>query len=574
MIEIMNRHSNDLEEILKEYLHMFDSALDSDIRYTLASKVLTAIGTAQKSHPLSESDLEDGSFNESKSESWVASELFGECLSKFSKLPGQPLVVEATLDRSRLSAAFLSAALKLGSYVRQLFCLLDSASGIDVAELGSQRMYIALVHSLTVEYMEACPLVLNVDGASYGTVLLRDYDPLTLDLRFDSDALADATDFSAQQVVNALRHLSMMQNVVAPAAQSLQQLTSKLTVSVSSCAGISLASIAAPPTLFDHHTSAGFMELEWYRVRSFSDGLKSVHLPAETEQVQFYQIQAVRLANLVTATTMKLFEPGLIVLCDHYQYDGIAAEDVGCTVLQCTFWVDGRSTVVIAKAHNECSIVSHELEILEQLQLCDNVVRLFSNVDDYTVDRFSYAMVLEQLDVGHHLDRQLQTVDTATECASQLLAGLIFFAKQGLIHMDIKPKSVGWSHVRKQWSFFNFNSARYGRAKDGRFWSNIVVGTVGYTAPEVEYPENFDYWHDCRADVYSLGVTLREMYGKAISTTDQHHPVVQAVNWMIEENRDARHTASHIYGYLTKCASASSRNSNSEAVDECESIHT
>ncbi|KAI8867974.1 hypothetical protein GQ42DRAFT_171269 [Ramicandelaber brevisporus] len=195
MIEIMDRYGTELEEILKEYLHMLHPGLNSDTRYALEGKLLTGIGTAQESHALSESDLEDGSLNESKFESWVASELFGECLGKFSKLPGQPLIVEATLDRNRLSAAFVRAALKLGSYVRQLLCLLDNASGIDIAELGSQRMYIALVHSLTVEYMEACPLALNVHGTSYGTVLLRDYDPLTLDLRFDSDALADATDF-------------------------------------------------------------------------------------------------------------------------------------------------------------------------------------------------------------------------------------------------------------------------------------------------------------------------------------------------------------------------------------------
>ncbi|KAI8871787.1 kinase-like protein [Ramicandelaber brevisporus] len=232
-------------------------------------------------------------------------------------------------------------------------------------------------------------------------------------------------------------------------------------------------------------------------------------------------------------------------------YDDYSSNDVGCTISQRARTFSGHSVVVVAKVFATHSGGSDEPAIIAGLQDCKYVVQL---VRSRVLDGHNYVMLLEWLDTEFHKSPHQQTLEGATKCAQQLLAGLVFFAERGLVHMDIKPSNIGWSHTRQCWTIFDFSVARYGRAGDGRHNSSDRCGTTRYMAPEVEQPEDYDGWCDCRADVYSLGMSLQVMFNSVTDTAaaHSHHLLVNAVQLMCEQYRDQRRTAAEILRILDR----------------------
>ncbi len=85
---------------------------------------------------------------------------------------------------------------------------------------------------------------------------------------------------------------------------------------------------------------------------------------------------------------------------------------------------------------------------------------------------------------------------------------LAFLHEKNIIHRDIKPSNIllaGDGHIR----LIDFDAARM--PKDDLEQDTSLLGTRGY-AP----PEQYGFAQtDCRADIYALGVTLRQLMGSA-----------------------------------------------------------
>ena len=100
------------------------------------------------------------------------------------------------------------------------------------------------------------------------------------------------------------------------------------------------------------------------------------------------------------------------------------------------------------------------------------------------------------LPIGNVAQIGLDTVDG-------LQAGLV----QGLVHRDIKPPNIliGDNGVARIVDLGLANPIHH--RDDGPLRDSTVVGTRGYMSPEqIADPRSVD----CRSDIYSLGVTLRE----------------------------------------------------------------
>jgi serine/threonine protein kinase/Flp pilus assembly protein TadD len=118
-------------------------------------------------------------------------------------------------------------------------------------------------------------------------------------------------------------------------------------------------------------------------------------------------------------------------------------------------------------------------------------------------------------------------IDLALEIVTQVAAGLTAIHKQHLVHRDIKPSNImlSWEEGRLE----NVKIIDLGLAKgvteDTLSIAGSFIGTPTYASPE----QFAGLGTDIRSDLYSLGVTLWEMfsgkppfYGSAAELMDQH----------------------------------------------------
>jgi len=131
-----------------------------------------------------------------------------------------------------------------------------------------------------------------------------------------------------------------------------------------------------------------------------------------------------------------------------------------------------------------------------------------------TITGYLYIVMehVEDVSLLKYLRVNQSSVTRILDIAAQVCEALEFAHKRGVLHLDIKPGNIlidQHGHVRV---------ADFGLAKeiqettrransDGH--TGRVMGTAGYTAPEQRLPGALV---DQRADVFSLGVTLYEMF--------------------------------------------------------------
>lgn len=133
----------------------------------------------------------------------------------------------------------------------------------------------------------------------------------------------------------------------------------------------------------------------------------------------------------------------------------------------------------------------------------------------YCAEDEASTIVVEEFINGESFEdllanKRYLTEARAKEMLLQLCDGLIMLHKVGIIHRDIKPSNIilqavgGHDFVR----LIDYDAAR--TVKEDQREDTRLLGTKGY-AP----PEQYGYGQtDQRSDIYSLGITFKEMLGE------------------------------------------------------------
>ena len=133
----------------------------------------------------------------------------------------------------------------------------------------------------------------------------------------------------------------------------------------------------------------------------------------------------------------------------------------------------------------------------------------------YCAENEAYTIVVEEFINGKSFEELLENKRYLTETRAkalllQLCDGLIMLHRKGIIHRDIKPSNIilqavgGHDFVR----LIDYDAARI--VKEEQKEDTRLLGTKGY-AP----PEQYGYGQtDQRSDIYSLGITFKEMLGE------------------------------------------------------------
>ena len=103
---------------------------------------------------------------------------------------------------------------------------------------------------------------------------------------------------------------------------------------------------------------------------------------------------------------------------------------------------------------------------------------------------------------------------TVAQLAAQIVAGLEAAHTRGIVHRDLKPENLFLTRDRRL-KILDFGIAKRVSGSDtatiaaaeSLTVTGMIVGTVGYMAPEQLLGENID----ARADIFALGVVLHEM---------------------------------------------------------------
>lgn len=172
-----------------------------------------------------------------------------------------------------------------------------------------------------------------------------------------------------------------------------------------------------------------------------------------------------------------------------------------CQVRLCKKNSTGKLYVV--KIVSSSSTFSLEADILKKLDH-PNVIKMIGSY----IGKLQQHMVIEYLphgDLLSFLEKITKLPEkTAAEVMHQVLTGLSYCHKAGVVHRDIKPENILLSSIGKKGircKITDFDSATVlNKAGKG------VFGTLYYTAPEV-----FDGEYDEKSDVWSAGVMLYQL---------------------------------------------------------------
>ena len=147
----------------------------------------------------------------------------------------------------------------------------------------------------------------------------------------------------------------------------------------------------------------------------------------------------------------------------------------------------------------------NEAKIQRRLQH-PNIVQ----IREFLIDQGKFYIVMEYVEgetLQHHLHQSSgpMVASDAIEVFRQALDGLSFAHQRGVIHRDIKPSNIMLTRAGVA-KLTDFGIARaLGSARLTR--TGTAVGTPVYMSPEQIHGKKLD----CRADIYSMGITLYEM---------------------------------------------------------------
>ncbi len=155
------------------------------------------------------------------------------------------------------------------------------------------------------------------------------------------------------------------------------------------------------------------------------------------------------------------------------------------------------------------SLLKKEFELSAELSHPNIVVTLLKEDNP----RIGPAIMMEYID-GMTLDQFLATNPTAEQrqkVVMQLLDAMQYFHSKQITHRDLKPSNILITH-----NGFNVKIIDFGLADaDNYAIFKQPAGTVSYAAPEQMVSGSTI---DCRTDIYSFGLILREIFPKRYSS--------------------------------------------------------
>ena len=156
-----------------------------------------------------------------------------------------------------------------------------------------------------------------------------------------------------------------------------------------------------------------------------------------------------------------------------------------------------------------------------------------------SVSKLSHPNIVEVYDVGEENEQHyivMEYIDgyTLTEflaqnpagklrqrAVDQLLDAVAYLHKKGIVHNDLKPDNILISRVDNTIKIIDFGLSD----NDAYFLYKGLGCTPQYASPELKANKQTD----CRSDIYSLGLLMREILGKCYSaiTSRAYNPIPQ-----------------------------------------------
>jgi histidine kinase len=157
----------------------------------------------------------------------------------------------------------------------------------------------------------------------------------------------------------------------------------------------------------------------------------------------------------------------------------------------------------------ELSVFIREYEILNKIH-GDGIIKVYG-VEKY---RNSMAIILEDID-GQSVDRICRTADLGIgeklALAIQMTHSVVQIHQQNIIHKDVNPTNFICNRITNQVKLIDFGiAAELSREASQCVNLNILEGTFDYISPEQTGRINRPV--DYRTDLYSLGITLYELF--------------------------------------------------------------
>lgn len=129
----------------------------------------------------------------------------------------------------------------------------------------------------------------------------------------------------------------------------------------------------------------------------------------------------------------------------------------------------------------------------------------------YTIEDlpFGTCLVMEYIE-GRTLDKYLAENPSKKErnrIFSELLSAVGYLHKRGVIHNDLKPENILVTHADNSLKLIDFGLAD----SDAEYAMRTLGCTPRYASPELQAQSRKI---DARSDIYSIGVLMREIFGR------------------------------------------------------------
>ena len=136
----------------------------------------------------------------------------------------------------------------------------------------------------------------------------------------------------------------------------------------------------------------------------------------------------------------------------------------------------------------------------------------------YTIEDLPFGMglVMEYIE-GRTLDKYLTENPSKKErnhIFSELLSAVGYLHKRGVIHNDLKPENILITHADNSLKLIDFGLAD----SDAEYAMRTLGCTPRYASPELQAQSGEI---DARSDIYSIGVLMREIFGR------RHHRIAE-----------------------------------------------